>query len=299
MVALNMATRSDIAAEVFSALRQEFFTPKLKPRTFGLRDKENTQDDPLDEYITGQLDERMPDELQVIGATGPLISPDLIIASPEGMREVLKGGGTMETRDLVGIEVKKLERDKGGRIARRSGMDYNTTPPSQTVAAYHDGDRVELPGFYLFVCLERVRLRQYKITALALCDGGVLNEDVKLYRDKTGQRQKQINLGSYGDGLDRQRPMLVFPNPLGWAQLDGTATLIHRKSALPKSGLERIGTVRRSRPQGKGKKSKYYAFQDSGDVEAGGEFDVLNPFPAVEGRTEKTQPRGRFHITLR
>lgn len=293
-----MAARSDIAAEAFCVLRQEFFTPGLKPRSFGLRDKRNTQDDPLDEHITRQLDERMPSTLRVIGATGPLISPDLIIASPVGVKEVRKGDGTLETRDLVGIEVKKLERDKRGKIGRPSGIDYNTTPPSQTIAAYHDGDRIELPGFYLFVCLERVGRREYEITALALCDGGVLNKDVKLYLEKTGQREKQIGLGSYGDGLDRQRPMLVFPNPLGWSELDRTATLIHRSSRMSDSRLQRVGTIRRSPPGGRGKASHYFAFREKRDVGQGGEFVAPNPFPAVKGRTEKTQPRGRFHVTL-
>jgi hypothetical protein len=292
-----MPGRPDIAAGAFLALREEFFTPTLRPRAFGLRDKRNTQDDPLDAHITQRLDRCMPKALRVVGAGGPLISPDLIIASPPGLQGMRKGGD-LETRDLVGIEVKKLERDKHGRIARRNGLDYNSTPPSKTIAAYHDGDRIELPGFYLFVCLERESRRKYKITAMALCDGGVLNEDVDLYSATTGQREKQIGLGSYGDGLDRQRPMLVFPNPLGWSALDGAATLIHRSADLGDSRLIRVGKIRRARPSARTKKSVYFVYRDARDIDQGGEFDELNPFPSVVRRTTKTQPRGRFHVRL-
>jgi hypothetical protein len=203
--------------------------------------------------------------------------------------------GNLETHDLIGIEVKKLERDKHGRIARSAGLDYNSTPPSKTITAYHDGSRIQLPGFYLFVCLEQESRGKCKITAMALCDGGVLNEDIDLYSATTGQRKKQIGLGSYGDGLDRQRPMLVFPNPLGWSELDGTATLIHRSEELSDSRLVRVGKVQRARPPAR-RKSVYSVYRDARDAKPGGEFDAVNPFPSVARRSSKTQPRGRFHI---
>jgi hypothetical protein len=45
-------SKSDLAVETFLLLRNTFFDKKRKPLSFPLRDKRNTQDDPLDEYIS-------------------------------------------------------------------------------------------------------------------------------------------------------------------------------------------------------------------------------------------------------
>ena len=57
------------------------------------------------------------------------------------------------------------------------------------------------------------------ITAFALVDGNLLNEDFDLYLGVTGERTKRIGLGTFADGADRARPMLIFGNPLGIPQL--------------------------------------------------------------------------------
>lgn len=296
-----MATSADMALAVFTVLRKEFFSAALKPKPFGLRDKENTQDDPLDEHIATRVAERVGKSITVVPATGPLISPDMVVATPEGVREIRETEDELGTSEAVGVEVKKLQRSEAGRIARPGGIDYNTTPPSKTISVFYEGNRIDLPGFYLFVCLEGAGRRRYRVSAFALCDGGVLNEDVKLYKEKTGVRQKTIDLGSYGDGLDRERPMFVFANPLGWSVLDNAATLIHRRDDLEESGLvRRIGRIERTNPKKPRRgSSTYFAYRLAKDV-AGDEaaFDVTNPFPAVEKRLATTQARGRFVLDL-
>jgi hypothetical protein len=47
--------RNDLTVESFLVLRNYFFSRGPKPKPFQLRDKRNTQDDPLDEYISKVL----------------------------------------------------------------------------------------------------------------------------------------------------------------------------------------------------------------------------------------------------
>ena len=68
----------------------------------------------------------------------------------------------------------------------------------------------------MFVCLEQAPgTENVMLSALALVDGNVLNEDFALYLSVTGERTKRIDLGTFSDGADRNRPMLIFSNPLG------------------------------------------------------------------------------------
>jgi len=81
---------------------------------------------------------------------------------------------------------------------------------------------VDVRGFYLFVCTENApdNIRELVLTAMCLVDGNVINEDFDLYLSITGEREKELGLGSYGDGANRNRPMLIFSNPLGIRELD-------------------------------------------------------------------------------
>jgi hypothetical protein len=298
----DAAVRIDLAAAAFVVLREQLFDPDGEPIPFGLRDKRNTQDDPFDEWIVRQLAQGMPSEIKVATAAGPLISPDMVVAAPRGVREIREHRDDLGTTEAVGIEVKKLDRARSGLIARPSGIDYNTTPPSRTISVVYEGEAIELPGFYLFACLEPASgRRRYRVSALALSDGGVLNEDVDLYRARTGIRKKEIGLGSFGDGLDRQRPMLVFANPLGWSRLDRAATLIHRRPDLASEpGLVKLGTIERTNPERPSQApSPYTAYRYAPDV-AGDRrpFEERDPFPSVRSRSEDTQARGRFHLEL-
>ena len=47
----------------------------------------------------------------------------------------------------------------------------------------------------------------------AVVDGNILNDDFNLYLSITGERTKRIGLGTFSDGVDRARPMLIFANP--------------------------------------------------------------------------------------
>ena len=292
---------TDLTGEAFLVLRSFFFDRQGRSTRFVLRDKRNTQDDPFDELIHSILSERLPGDCSCIKAPGPLITPDIVVLRPEPCRTVSRGSLANDLERILAMEVKKLERTGRGDIARSSGLDYNTTPPCGTVRIYDHADKpVDIRGFYLFVCQETVPgpERTYVVSALAFCDGNLLNEDFDYYLSVVGARKKAIGIGSYGDGADRERPMLIFANPLGVPLLDRAATLIHLRSDLTTGmpNLKRIGVIRRTTKTKEGR--KFYCYRVVGDAPSEAtEFDVADPFPTPE-RQEGTQPRGRFRLGI-
>ena len=288
-------SHSDLIVDAFLLLRNSFFDDTMRPVPFNLRPKRNTQDDPLDEYISKLLEHGLTDAL-CHKAPGPLINPDLVLYRPQLCNHQPRGKLAKDTTRIVAIEVKKLERTKSGKIARRTGLDYNTTPPCGTVRIYAvDDSPLDVAGFYLFVAQETVAHNQYVITALALCDGNILNEDFDLYLASVGQRQKKIDLGTYGDGVDRQRPMFIFANPLGAQELDRQATLVSADLTDERIQLVyhviRTTTVRDQR--------QFHAYRMAPDVPDGWEVQILkDPFPQPNTRVAQTQPRGKFRLPI-
>jgi len=287
----------DLVAKAFLVLRDAFFARDGEARLFALRDKRNTQDDPFDEYVCKSLNERLREDAVCVGAPGPLITPDMVVMRPELCGVATRAELADDLSRIVGLEVKKLERIRTGGVARASGMDYNTTPPCGRVRVYDSlRQAVDIRGFYMFVCQEAVEdePRHYRLSALALCDGNVLNEDFGYYLSVVGQRTKRVGLGTYGNGADRARPMLIFANPLGAAELDHEVTLIHprRDLAAELSQLRCVGVIRRT--VGGGGERTFYCYRLMSDVPREHEdFELTDPFP-LPARTEKTQPRGRF-----
>lgn len=292
---------SDLAVETFKVLRNVFLDTRGNPLSFPLRDKRNTQDDPLDEYICELFKNKLPNETTCIKSPGPLITPDLVVLRPAHCRKSSKENLRNNLSCIIAIEVKKLERTrtKSRAIARPTGLDYNTTPPCGTVRIYDAKNQpIDIHCFYLFVCQERdpERPGHYKLTAITLCDGDVLNQDFEYYLSITGERTKRIGLGTYGDGFDRQRPMLVFANPLGQREMDRRVTLIHSKNNLHElyGDLSHTNILQRT-ILGNGY-NEFYCYRYKKDVPKGWEISVLrDPFPTPE-REERTQKRGRFRL---
>ncbi|MGH7721007.1 MAG: hypothetical protein ACREON_19440 [Gemmatimonadaceae bacterium] len=162
-----MADAVDLPTWAFETLRSEFFDDDLEPRRFRLRPKAHTQDDPFDEFVRGRLETHAPSGTQVLGATGPLISPDIVFASTTQLKKMKRGQAALDPKRVVGVEVKKLNRSKSGRVARPGGLDFNTTPPCRSVTVYRDDRQLEIPGFYLFACLQG-RGSRCRVTALVL-----------------------------------------------------------------------------------------------------------------------------------
>ena len=122
-----MTGSTDLTLEAFTILREHFFDQDGAPKPFPLREKRNTQDNPLDEYICGMLRNHLQDS-ECVPAPGPLINPDLVLLRPDRCNSVHRAALRDDLTRIVGVEVKKLERTKSGSVARRSGLDYNTPP---------------------------------------------------------------------------------------------------------------------------------------------------------------------------
>lgn len=290
---------SDLAAAAFVLLRRTYFDGQGRSIPFQLRPKRNTQDDPFDEYTSLMMKKGLTDAT-CEKSPGALITPDIVLLRPDrcngATRETLKNDLTR----IVGLEVKKLERTPSGGVARASGMDYNTTPPCGTVAIYDaTGAMLPVRGFYLFVCLEPVgQTANVQVTALLLADGDLLNADFEYYLSIVGTRKKSIGIGTYGDGANRQRPMLIFANPLGYSKFDHHVTLIHPRADLQNDfpELRQIGVLQRT-ISGKGP-ATFYTYRSATDIPVDHQqFNILDPFHLPE-RSEDTSGRGKFRVAV-
>lgn len=286
---------SCIAVEVFRSLRRALFSHDGSPLSFELPPKGNSQDDPLDRFLARDVLTLIPG-LTVVEAPGPLTTPDLVAYRPSRLHGTQGEAEIPDSSTIAGIEVKKLERTSGGTVARPSGLDYNTTPPCGRVRVYDAAQQpVDIRGFYLFVCLEDGNGEgTSKVTSLALVDGDLLNADFNLYLQTVGERQKAIGLGTYGDGADRQRPMLIFANPLGATELDRHVNLIHRSPLLDSEAedLRKVYEIRRTAKAGLAEAFSCYRFH--GDTPDDTKCELLvDPFPTPK-REQRTRPRGKF-----
>lgn len=289
---------ADLAVEAFKVLRDRFFNEEGKPIPFRLRPKRNTQDDPFDEYLTNNIFTQLSN-CECEKAPGPLITPDLVLFRPDHCQNVAKKELRFDINRVLAIEVKKLERTKQGNVARSSGLDFNTTPPCGLVRVYDSrGNAIEIRSFYLFVCLEADKSdnSQCKISALSLVDGNVLNDDFEFYLSIVGQREKRIGLGSYRNGADRSRPMLIFANPLGVRELDHQISLIHPSGTLEGKVPElKLGYIIR-RMTSKNDFVEFYCYRRYPDIPTTATPSTLiDPFPTPV-RDIITRPRGRFNL---
>lgn len=292
---------TDLPAEVFNVLRNSFFDAEGRPLIYGLPDKRNTQDDPFDRYVHNLLLDQLPKGIGCQRAPGPLVSPDLVVMRPERCNKAPRMALATDLTCIVGIEVKKLERTKSGTIARSSGLDYNTTPPCGTVRVYDQSGRpLDIRGFYLFVCQAPApgQRGRYALSAIVLCDGNLLNADFDLYTRIIGERTKEIGIGTYANGFNRNRPMVVFANPLSIPELDWQVTLIHPRDDLEREfpHLRRVGEIKRTASSQE--VHTFYCYRLATDLSPDRPyFQLADPFPSP-ARSEKTQPRGRFIVNI-
>lgn len=284
----------------FTILSEAFFDDRGQSVPFRLRDKRNTQDDPFDEYVTDLLHEHLPEEVIVLRADKPLVSPDAVIARPEEYELLRAGGVDYDPGAIFGLEVKKVDLGRNGKPARSTGLDYNSTPPCATIRVYaEDGNEIRIPGFYLFVALkgDEEGGGVVQVHSMALVAGAVLNRDVDLYDRVTGRRTKQIGLGTYGDGANRVRPMLLFSNPLGWEWMLGAATLISERDDLAEDpSLAHVRDMTRTVSPGV---SELFHCYRLAKLAPSVEETAHDPFPQPSKRKEETAQRGRFEIDLR
>lgn len=284
---------SDLAMDVFVCLRREFFDSHGEPKPFALRAKGGTQSDPFDEMLAAILERELPGVS--IKKAGANTSPDLVVYRRESCAGTSRETLRTDLTRIVGIEVKKLNRTPGGAVARATGMDFNTTPPCGTVRIYDANNQpLDVRGFYLFVCQEAApgEHDQLVLTALALCDGDVLNADFDFYLQTVQPREKRTRLGTYEDGAVRPRPMVIFPNPLGSQLLDKQVTLVHGSRALTADGLQIVAEIRRSTRDGKVR--SFWCYRATRQARDAAVHVVEDPFPATKKPAQGK--RGRLRV---
>jgi len=128
----------DLTLECFKILAKHFKT-KNEPTLFQLGRKSNIQDDPFDTYVFNVLKNGLEKKgIKCIPPRGPLISPDLVLINPRMFSRKWSEDTKCLTdlNTIVAIEIKKVERTSDGKIARATGIDFNTTPPCGTVRIY-------------------------------------------------------------------------------------------------------------------------------------------------------------------
>jgi hypothetical protein len=288
---------SDIISEAFLLMRNNLYDIDCNPIQFYLRPKKNTQDDPLDEYLSTNILSKLENVITK-KAPGPLITPDVILFRPNATNANIHEF-KYDINRIVGLEVKKIE--KTAKHARISSMDFNTTPPCGTIRIYDkDKSPLDIRGFYLFLCLEKSSKDKSRVIAssLILADGNLLNDDFNFYLSIIGERKKKVGIGSYKDGINRSRPMLTFPTPLGIPELANKVTLIHPSPSLSlvQPELKIAYIIKRTKDE---EENLFCCYQKISDLPIGWEPEIIiNPFHIPKKRNTKTHQRGKFKLDL-
>jgi hypothetical protein len=249
---------------VFYSICSHFFTEDGSKKRFKLPAKSSVVSDPFVEYLHDNV---FVDVFHVVAP--PHVCPDLAFFH-FGVNDSVHG--------LFGLEV-KTSKSKSGDI------NFNSTPPCGQVVVEVSGEDRTIPCYYLFAQLILVDKEFYEIGSMMMVDGDFINADFDLYLEATGIREKKIDLGSYGDGMDRQRPMFVFPNPLGIKGVRSErTTLITKYNDLVPGREDEITKVAHLRRQDG---AQFYAYQAVRHLNG--------PFTKVTRRVE-TKERSKLKI---
>lgn len=257
---------SNLVPKVFYKLCKHFFIEDGHKCRFHLPYKETVVSDPFVEYLSKNVfnNKFKINKKPVKTIVAPShVSPDLVFY-------------TGDVENIFGLEVKTTKQVSGD-------MNFNSTPPCGRVVVEIGDVETIIPCYYLVVQLEEIE-KEYEIGTMAMIDGDFINKDFDLYKEATGIREKRIDLGTYGDGMDRQRPMFVFPNPLGIPGIRSERSTLISKEDFLKEGMcwDELGKVAILK-----REDSFYAYQA---------IRMLNePFTTVERSTE-TKQRQRLKI---
>lgn len=154
------------------------------------------QDDPFDEWFGNFLTATMTD-CEVIHS-GPLTTPDIILRD-------------LRTREIIGIEVKKIDQNHKGKDSRGLTLDYNSCIPCGQMQIKIGGQVSRIKTYYFFGLLSNDK---NSLISSCLMDGDFLNYDFDLHMQGKYQNTSQYGHGPYGEGSVRGRAMYLYPNPM-------------------------------------------------------------------------------------
>lgn len=270
---------SSLLPRVFYTICKHFFAEDGTKLRFNLTTKSTVVSDPFVEY----LDENVFSNIKPISGrvVQSIVAPSHL--SPDlAFYEEKKTKKSKIPNELFGIEV-KTSKSKSGDI------NFNSTPPCGKVVVDVNGEEKIIPCYYFFVQLtpleEDEEDNMFEIGTMMLVDGDFINSDFDLYLEATGVREKRIDLGSYGDGMDRQRPMFVFPNPLGIAGIRSErSTMISKDRFKTVDYEDEIGMVATVNRDGQ----EFFAYQAV--------RKLTGPFVNVT-RSTSTKSRNKLKVT--
>jgi hypothetical protein len=303
-----MLTGTSLIVATFLALRNTFFDAD-GPRRLLLPPRGSDQVDPFDRFVVSALNDTFVNNGEQIvcqGSSKPLVSPDCIVINKS---YVSQATGDEAVNGIFGLEIKRIGRKSNDSIVRRSGLDYSSTPPCGIARVQrigkHEKALLEIPNYYLFVCLEHEKDNEYIATAVVMCTGDLINANRDLYwATITGSRSRHVGIGSYGDGMDRQRPMFVFANPLAATELDRHVTLIlNENDCLGQEWPEiaAVHTINRSltsKDTDMVNQRRFRAYRAITDLEEDPlPFVLQDPFPMPRHR-QPERARGSFVMAM-
>lgn len=185
-----------IAKKVFLAILSLKTNGKLPVALRPLSTVGTVQDDPFDEWFGETLAKLLP-EFEVIHS-GPLTTPDIIVRD-------------RSTREIIGIEVKKIDVNEMGKDSRGLTLDYNSCIPCGQMQIKIGKQVSRIKTFYFFGLLS---FDKTHLISSCLMDGDFLNYDFDLHIQGKYLNTSQYGHGPYGEGSVRGRAMYNYPNPM-------------------------------------------------------------------------------------
>lgn len=185
-----------IAKRVFQAISETIEKGKVPIKLRPLSTTGTVQDDPFDQWFCELITNKIP-EYEVIHS-GALTTPDVIVRD-------------RVSREIIGIEVKKVDADINGKDSRGLTLDYNSCIPCGQMKIIIGGKESKIKTFYFFGLISSDQ--SYLISTI-LMDGDFLNYDFDLHIQGKYANTSQYGHGPYGEGSVRGRAMYNYPNPL-------------------------------------------------------------------------------------
>jgi hypothetical protein len=248
---------SNLVPEIFFKICKHFFLEDGTKKQFKLPPRCDITSDPFVEY----LDKKALGKTKKIVAS-PSVSPDLAFLSKD-------------MSDIFGLEVKTTK-------STTSNINFNSTPPCGKIVVDIDKKETTVPCFYLIVQLVEIEIEgeenMVEIGTMTMIHGDFINSDFELYKQAVGVRTKKIDLGSNGDGMDRQRPMFVFPNPLNIPGIRGERSTLISKEEYGDKHIGKVAELNRVSGE------KFYAYQTGRQLT--GPFTTVNRSPETRKRSK-------------
>ena len=255
---------NELVPIVFYNLCSFFFFEDGTKKQFELKQRDSISSDPFVDFLIEDVFQTDEYKCQT---SSPYSSPDLCF-----FRLI-----DNKIDNLFGLEVKTSKSISGD-------LNFNSTPPCGSIIIDLNGKEETIPAYYLFVQLLEIEKNKFEILSMMIVDGDFINSDFNLYLEAVNERIKETDLGSYGDGLNKNRPMYMFPNPLGLQGIHFERTTLLSKNYYKSEDFNNcLGLVATINKNG----NNFFAYQ------------AVRKLSTSSNKisSKKTKPRNKFKLT--